>query len=178
MKLNNLIFFAIFIIVGKLLPAQNNNEMKLETVQSVDIERYMGKWYEIARFPHRFEKDLVGVTATYEQKSNGKISVVNQGYKHTLDGKHKKAVGKARIPNTSEPGRLQVTFFLWFWADYLILELDSNYQYVLIGSNSPNYLWILSRTPQMDAQTYEMLVEKARSLGYDVTKLEKVLQKI
>lgn len=151
--------------------------MKMPVVQNVDIQRYMGTWYEIARFPHRFEKDLVGVTATYELKSNGQISVLNQGYKHTLDGKHKKAKGRGRIPDPGATGRLQVTFFLWFWADYLILDLDENYQHVLIGSSTPDYLWILSRTPQMDEEHYNRLVEKAAALGYNTSKLQRVLQK-
>ena len=150
----------------------------IQTVDQVDLERYTGVWYEIARFPHKFEKDLVGVTATYELKDNGKISVLNQGYKHTLDGKHKKAKVRARLPDPNEPGFLQVTFFLCFWADYLVLELDENYQYALIGSSTPNYLWILCREPMMDETRYQMLVAKAKDFGYDISKLEKVKQAI
>jgi len=153
-----------------------SQKMNLPVVKEVDIERYMSVWYEIARFPHRFEKDLVGVTATYTLKENGKITVINQGYKHTLDGQHKKAKGRGRIPDKSQPGRLQVTFFLCFWADYLILELDKDYQYVLIGSSTPDYLWVLCRQPEMDTGIYQMLVDKAESLGYDISKLEKVKQ--
>lgn len=167
---------ALFMIVPCF--ASPGKKVKLPTVPKVDIERYMGVWYEIARFPHRFERDLVGVTATYKFKENGRISVLNQGYKYTLDGKHKTAKGRARIPDPDIPGRLQVAFFLCFWADYLILELDENYQYALIGSSTPDYLWILCRNPQMDDITYQMLVNKAQSLGYDVSKLEKVQQKI
>jgi apolipoprotein D and lipocalin family protein len=170
----HLCFFLIVINPGY---SQTPVAMNLNTVPEVDIDRYMGVWYEIARFPHRFEKDLVGVTATYEKRSDGKISVLNQGYKYTLTGKHKKANGKARIPDSSQPGRLQVTFFLWFWADYLILKLDENYQYVLVGSSTPGYLWILSRTPQLDEGIYSELVNSAKEMGYDVSRLEKVLQK-
>ena len=166
------------IIVVMVIPcmASPKKRMNLPVVKDVIIERYMGVWYEIARFPHRFEKDLVGVTATYTLQDNGKISVLNQGYKHTLDGKHSKANGRARMPVPEQPGYLQVSFFLCFWADYLILELDKDYQYVLVGSSTPDYLWILCRTPHMEDQTYTMLVDKAKSLGYDVGRLEKVKQ--
>jgi lipocalin len=176
--LSGIIITATSLIL--LIPcfAKRQKDIHIKTVKDVDIKKYMGVWYEIARFPHKFEKDLVGVTATYIMKEDGGISVINQGYKHTLDGKHKVARGKARIINPDNLGHLQVTFFLCFWSDYLILELDKDYQHVLIGSTSPNYLWILSRKSNMDEKTYDMLVEKAKSLGYDTSKLQKVLQKL
>ncbi|MFO7656710.1 MAG: lipocalin family protein, partial [Bacteroidales bacterium] len=122
--------------------------------------------------------DLVGVTATYKLLDNGRIEVLNQGYDKTLDGKLKTAKGKAKIPNPEEPGKLKVSFFLFFYADYFIMELDEeNYQYALIGSSSDKYLWILSRTPVMETETYTMLVEKAKARGYDIDKLIPVLQK-
>ena len=149
----------------------------MKTVKNISIEKYMGTWYEIARYPHRFEKGLVGVTATYELKENGKIRVINKGYQDSLDGKLKVAQGKGKIPNPKEPGKLKVAFFLFFYADYYILELDTvNYQYALIGSSSPGYLWVLSRTPEMKEETYQMLLEKAKERGYDLSKLQKVPQ--
>jgi lipocalin len=150
----------------------------METVKNVDLKRYVGKWYEIARFDHSFEKNLVGVTATYSFRDDGKIKVLNEGYKFTLDGKHSKATGKAKVPDLKEPGKLKVSFFWFFYADYEILELDTvNYQYALIGGGSPDYLWILSRTPQMAPETYNMLLQKAKDRGYDLSKLIKVAQK-
>jgi lipocalin len=146
------------------------------TVKELDINRYLGTWYEIARFPHSFEKNLVGVTATYSLRDDGKIQVINEGYKNTLDGKRSRAEGKAKIPDKQEPGKLKVAFFLFFYADYFVLELDENYQYAMIGSSSDKYFWILSRSPQMDSQTYEMLLEKARKRGYNLEKLIKVPQ--
>jgi apolipoprotein D and lipocalin family protein len=173
------IVLIVICLIFLVLPciARKTTEPPFKTVKHVDIERYMGVWYEIARFPHRFERDLVGVTAIYKLQANGRISVLNQGYKYTLDGKHKKAKGRARIPNPDFPGYLQVSFFLCFWADYLILELDKDYQYVLVGSSSSNYLWILARTPEMQNDVYDTLVHKAAELGYDVRKLEKVVQR-
>lgn len=154
----------------------NSQMIDKTTVKALDLNRYLGTWYEIARFPHSFEKNLVGVTATYSLRNDGKIKVVNQGYKNTLDGELSVAEGKAKIPDKSQPGKLKVSFFWIFYADYFVLELDENYQYAMIGSSSDNYFWILSRTPQMDSATYEMLLEKARKRGYNLEKLEKVLQ--
>ncbi|MBN2611953.1 MAG: lipocalin family protein [Bacteroidales bacterium] len=158
---------------------KNSNTIDNSVVKNVYINKYMGRWYEIARFPHSFEKDLVGVTATYKLLDNNRIEVLNQGYDKTLEGKLKIAKGKAKIPNPEEPGKLKVSFFLFFYADYFILELDStDYQYALVGSSSENYLWILSRTPQMNPETYNMLVGRAKARGYDVNKLGLVLQKV
>ena len=166
-----------FIILFLFMTTTNIEAQTLQTVPNVDLNKYAGKWYEIARFPHSFEKNLVGVTATYSLKENGKIEVLNEGFKNTLDGVRSKAVGKAKIPDLSEPGRLKVAFFWIFYADYFVLELDSvNYQYAMIGSSSDKYFWILSRTPQMDADVYNMLLEKARKRGYNLDKLYMVPQ--
>lgn len=147
------------------------------TVKNFELEKYLGKWYEIARFQHCFEKDLVGVTANYSLREDGKIAVINKGYKNTLDGKLKKATGKARIPDPNE-AKLEVSFFWIFYADYYILELDTvDYQYALVGSSSDNYLWILSRTPQMNEDTYNELVASAKERGYATVELFKVPQK-
>lgn len=141
------------------------------TVEKVDLEKYMGKWYEIARYDHSFERDLVGVTATYTLLPGNRIRVVNAGYKHTLDGASKAAVGKAKVPDLAEPGKLKVSFFLWFYADYYILELAEDYSYALIGSSSDNYLWILSRTPVLPEVTLKRILEKVQKRGYDTGKL-------
>ena len=171
-------FLLLFCILFVFNCTKSNSQMiDQSTVKELDLNRYLGKWYEIARFPHSFEKNLVGVTATYSLKENGKIEVLNEGLKNTLDGERSKAVGKAKIPDISEPGRLKVAFFWIFYADYFVLELDSvNYQYAMIGSSSDKYFWILSRTPQMDADVYNMLLEKARKRGYNLDKLYKVPQ--
>ena len=169
----SLIFSILF-----LLNCTNTSSQMIDktTVKELDLNRYLGTWYEIARFPHSFEKNLVGVTATYSLREDGKIRVINQGYKTTLDGELSVAEGKAKISNPSEPGKLKVSFFWIFYADYNVLELDENYQYVMIGSSSPTYFWILSRKPQMDSETYTMLLDKARKRGYNLDKLYKVPQ--
>ena len=173
-------YFRVLLILSFLLSLSctktNSQMLDKTTVKELDLNRYLGKWYEIARFPHSFEKNLVGVTATYSLRDDGKIKVLNQGYKNTLDGELSVAIGKAKIPNKLEPAKLKVSFFWIFYGDYYVLELDENYQYVMIGSSSPKYFWILCRTPQMDSATYEMLLEKARKRGYNLDKLVKVLQ--
>jgi len=173
-KLTLLLVFCVLSVFS----CSNSNSQMLDqtTVKQLDLNRYLGTWYEIARFPHSFEKNLVGVTATYSMRDDGKIKVLNQGYKNTLDGELSVAEGKAKIPDPAEPGKLKVSFFWIFYADYFIFELDENYQYVMIGSSSPKYFWILSRTPQMDDSVYEMLLEKARARGYNLDKLYKVPQ--
>ncbi len=169
-----LIFSVLFIF-----SCSNSNSQMLDTttVKKLELNRYLGTWYEIARFPHSFEKNLVGVTATYSMREDGKIKVVNQGYKNTLDGELSMAEGKAKIPNEAEPGKLKVSFFWIFYGDYYVLELDENYQYVMIGSSSPKYFWILSRTPQMNPAIYDLLLEKARKRGYNLEQLVKVPQR-
>jgi lipocalin len=148
------------------------------TVAGVELDRYLGKWYEIARFDHSFERGLTGVTATYSLRPDGKIKVLNEGYKNSLQGKHKVAVGKAKIPDPADLSKLKVSFFLNFYADYLIMELDrENYQYAMIGSNSANFLWILARTPELPEEVYQGLVNKAAKRGYAVGNLIRVVQK-
>ncbi len=163
-------------IIFSCVNSAKTQSSAMKTVDKVDLERYMGKWYEIARFPHSFEKGLVGVSATYSLKKNGKVEVINQGFKGSLTGKMKRAKGFAKIPDPNVPGRLMVYFFWPFGGEYLILDLDENYQYVLVGSSSMNYLWILCRSTKMDDTTYNILLNKAESLGFDTSKLEKVPQ--
>jgi lipocalin len=142
------------------------------TVSTLDIEKYMGTWYEIARFDHPFERNLVGVTATYSILPNGKVQVINAGYKNSLNGSYSTAKAKAKIPNASKPGNLKVYFIPFFGAEYNILELDTNnYQWALVGSSSASYLWILSRTKTMDPEVYNKIITTAKTRGYNTDKL-------
>lgn len=142
----------------------------------VDLQRYMGKWYEIARFPHFFEKDLDCVSATYTLREDGRIDVLNQGRKISNPAEIKSAKGVAWIPNPAEPAKLHVRFFWPFYGKYWILELDKDYQYVLVGHPSRKYLWILGRQKSLDDSVYKELEEKARQLGFDTNMLERVNQ--
>ncbi|MEI7526610.1 MAG: lipocalin family protein [Mariniphaga sp.] len=147
-------------------------------VKELDVRKYLGTWYEIARYNHSFERGLVGVTAKYSMRDDGKINVLNSGYKNSLDGKYSQANGKAKIPDPiNDPGKLKVSFFLFFYGDYYVMELDKDYQWALIGSSSDKYLWILSRNPQMEKGLYDELLDKLKKRGYDVSKLIRVEQK-
>jgi apolipoprotein D and lipocalin family protein len=150
---------------------------ELETAEHVDLERYIGTWFEIAKFPQRFEKGLVGITATYSILPNGKVRVVNRGYKGDFNGKIESAQGRAMVVDTKTNAKLKVSFFWPFTGDYWILELGKDYEYAVVGEESRKYLWILSRTPQMDETTYNDLLKRAQAKGFDVSKLEKTPQK-
>lgn len=175
------VFLALVIIAGINSCAPSDNNMNIPDTTPVtgfEPDRYLGTWYEIARLPNSFEKDLVGVTATYSIKDNGMFKVVNAGYKNTLDGKYKTANGKAKFAGDKSTGHLKVSFFLFFYGDYIILDLDKeNYQWALVGGSTSNYLWILSREPRLDEGIYKELLAEAGSRGYDLSLLEKVPQK-
>ena len=137
------------------------------TVQTF-VARFMGKWYEIARYDHRFEEGMTRVSATYTLLDDGRIEVLNSGYK---DGKYKEIKGKAKQPNPADPGKLKVSFFLWFYSDYYALILDPEYRYVVIGSSSDKYLWIMSRQPDLAEDVIRDLLDQLRERGYDTAKL-------
>jgi lipocalin len=148
----------------------------LPTVKNIDIERYTGLWYEIARLPNSFEKSLECVTARYILKENGKIEVINSGHIIEDRSKIKKAKGIAWIPDIKNNGKLKVRFFWPFKADYYILYLDKDYKYVLVGSPLMKYLWILSRNKKMEEEIYQMLIKKANELEFDTSQIIKVKQ--
>ena len=143
------------------------------TTPTLDIQRFMGRWYEIARYEHRFEKGMTHVSATYTLLGNGKIEVLNEGLK---EGKHKQIKGRAKQPNPQDPGKLKVSFFLWFYSDYYVLYIDPEYRYLLVGSSSDKYLWIMSREKSLAKETLDQLIDKLRMRGYDTDKLLFVAQ--
>lgn len=148
----------------------------LKTVAQVDIQRYLGTWYEIATIPAWFEKDLVAVTATYSLRPDGNLRVVNQGRKLTLDGPLQRAEGRAWIADGQDASRLKVSFFLWFAGNYWIIELDPDYRYVVVGDPTREYLWILARTPRIDDALYQDLLRRIAAHGYDLTRIKKAVQ--
>ena len=144
-------------------------------IATLDVERYLGKWYEIARFDHRFERHLECVTAHYSMRDDGLIKVINRGRNSTTQ-KWKEAEGKAAPLSTPADGRLKVSFFGPFYSGYNVLVLDEGYRYALVVGPNRNYLWILSRTPTLDDDTYNALVATAKSQGFDTTALLRVPQ--
>jgi len=149
---------------------------ELPTVKEVNLEKYAGKWFEIAKLPNRFEKGLECATATYTIKKNGKIEVFNQAYLSNNKSKVKNIKGTAWVPDSAYPGRLKVRFFWPFSGDYQIIYLDEQYNHVLVGSPSRKYLWILARTKQLDDATYNKLLEIAKTNGFDINKVVKEVQ--
>jgi apolipoprotein D and lipocalin family protein len=148
----------------------------LEVVPGVDLQRYLGTWYEIATIPQRFQKGCVGVSAHYSLREDGAIDVVNSCRKGTLDGKERSIRGKAWIVDRTTNAKLKVRFFWPFTGAYWIIELDEDYQWAVVGHPDRTYYWILSRTPQMDAALYDELIRRAAAKGYDVSKIKKTLQ--
>lgn len=173
-----LIAIGLLVVAIVFFSFKNQKSMIDKTVvKEFNIEKYLGTWDEIARYDHRFERELVGVTANYSMRDDGKILVINSGYKKSLSGNYVEAIGKAKIPDPkNEPAKLKVSFFWFFYSDYYILELDKNYQWALIGSSSDKYLWILSRTQQMEKEVCKECLDKLTKRGYDISKLIKVEQ--
>lgn len=160
--------------MGLLNILKSSSTKKIGTVCDVDIERYLGTWYEIARLDHSFEKGMDHVTATYTMKKNGRIEVLNSG---TRDGKKISIKGKAEVIDNGCPGNLRVSFVPFIKSSYRIITLDKeNYQYAIVTSSRRSYLWLLSRTPQIDERTATELVSKARMLGFKVKDLIWVAQ--
>lgn len=147
----------------------------LPTVKELDINQYAGTWYEISRLPNSFEKNLDCVTATYRVKDNGKIEVINRGRK-TDSNKWKDIKGSARVKDPAYPGRLKVTFFWHFAGDYYVMERNGDYTVALVGSPTRNFLWVLSKSPEMEPTYYQELLKKARDEGFDTDQMIEVNQ--
>jgi apolipoprotein D and lipocalin family protein len=146
----------------------------LEVVPHVDLKRYLGKWYEIAHLPFRFEDDCTDITATYSLSKDGNISVFNECLRN---GKLKQAKGKAKVVDKNTGAKLKVTFFWPFSADYWIIDLGKDYDYAVVGTPNRKYLWILSRTPQMDDTLLNQLIDSVKSKGFYVNNLIKTSHK-
>ena len=146
--------------------------VNLTPAEDVDLTRYLGQWYEIARFDHWFERGMTHTKATYTMREDGGIRVVNAGLK---DGEEKISVGRGKI--TDQSGLLRVSFFWPFYGDYRILWIDDDYRHVLVGGGNSDYLWILSRTPAIDASIKDVILAEAKHRGYDTRKLIWVEQK-
>lgn len=148
----------------------------LRTVARVDLNRYLGTWYEIASFPQRFQRGCTGTSATYTLRADGQIQVLNRCHKDFLEGEEKSAKGIARVVDRTTGAKLEVSFFRPFWGDYWIIDLGADYDYAVVGHPSRDYLWILSRTPTMEAATYDGILTRLRAQGYEVERLHRTLQ--
>jgi apolipoprotein D and lipocalin family protein len=144
------------------------NSNTLEVVPHVDLQKYLGKWYEIAHLPAKFEEGCSDITATYGLSKDGSVTVLNECKRN---GKVKLAKGKAKVVDKDSGAKLKVTFFWPFYGDYWIIKLGDNYDYAVVGTPNHKYLWILNRTPKMDDKLFSQLKEFAKSKGFDLENL-------
>lgn len=170
-----------------IVPAQkkdSDNKTGVQTVSSVDLKRYAGKWYEIARYPNKFQKKCVGnTTATYTTKADGSLAVLNQCV--LKDGTTGRADGEAKVADTASNAKFKMNFAPRFksflssdWNDYLIVDLDENYQYAAVSDQKRDNLWILSRTPEMKDAVYQNILRRVERLGFEPGKLAKTPQNV
>ena len=143
----------------------------LRVVPYVDLNRYTGVWYEIARYPNKFQTGCVDSRATYAIRDDGMLSVLNECYEGSDNSKLRSAKGKAWVVDTNTNAKLKVSFFWPFSGDYWIIDLGEAYEYAVIGHPERKYLWILSRTKKMDEATYKAILHLLAEKGYDTSKL-------
>ena len=177
-------FFPLLILWNvQIVSSQENHMNQLEVVPSVDLHRYVGTWYEVARLPNKFQNDCAGnVTATYELLESGEIKVINRCQQH--DGDSSKAEGLARLASEEGPySKLKVRFapaFLSFlpfvWGNYWIIDLSPDYSYAVIGEPDRKYLWVLARTPRLEENLFQEILGRVRKQGYDLKALIRTKQ--
>lgn len=157
---------VLIVIASTVMSCHSTLTVDNSPISILDLNRYLGQWYEVARFDHRFEQNMSRCTASYTLKRDGTIKVTNRGMKN---GKWKVSNGKAKI--TDNPGVLKVSFFGPFYSDYRILMLDPDYSYALVGGKSDDYLWILSRKSHLDDDSRKKILYEANRRGYNINNL-------
>jgi apolipoprotein D and lipocalin family protein len=177
MKPNRLIFplavaggaaLALTACAGLMKKGRVGNRAVPQPARHVDLNRYLGLWYEIGRYENRFEADCEGVTAEYRKRDDGEIEVINTAHKDSLSGPVKTAHGKAKVLPGSDNAKLKVSFFGPFYAgDYWVLDHAEDYAWSIVGEPSGRYLWLLARTAQPDELTRNIIEARTRELGYD-----------
>lgn len=166
-------FFLPLCAMGlTLMGCANTVTVNNRPVEKLDLSRYLGTWYEIARYDHSFERGMTNTTATYTLNTDGTVRVENSGWKK---GKMKTSVGKAKLTDT--PALLRVSFFGPFYSDYRVMMLSPDYAVAVIGSSNSKYLWILAREPMLDYNTKNAVLSEIRRRGYDTELLIWVDQK-
>lgn len=160
----------LLLSVLALLTACTGMPKGVTPVKNFDAQRYLGTWYEIARLDHSFERDLEQVTAEYEMREDGGIRVINRGV-DANSAEKKEAEGKAYFVNEPDEGHLKVSFFGPFYSSYVVYELDDDYQYAFISGYNNNYLWLLSRTPEISSSLKEKFITQAHDLGFATEQL-------
>lgn len=171
MKAKNILIALVLLFTGCVTVPEN-----IIPVDNFNVERYLGKWYEIARLDHSFERGLTSVSAEYSLRSDGSLRVINRGYSEK-ENKWKSVEGKGYFVNRKDEGFLKVSFFGPFYGSYIVFDLDrENYSYALVCGPDRSYFWLLARSPRLDDELKKRLVDKAASLGFDTKKLIYVRQ--
>lgn len=152
-----------------------SQETNVKTVPQVDLNQYLGKWYEIATIPQSFQKDCSCVTAEYSLSDKGYIIVENKCTKGGVNGEKKSIKGKAFVVKNSGNAKLKVQFFWPFKGNYWVIDLAPDYSYAVVGDPTKKYLWILCRKDKMDEQTYQEILSRLKAIGYDLSKLVKTV---
>jgi len=165
---------SLFALV--LLFTLNAGAQKLNTVEQVDLDRYKGKWYEIATFPQRYEKNCHCTTAEYSLSDEGYVIVENRCRQGSKNGEEKYIRGKAKPVKNYGNAKLKVQFFWPFKGKYWIIDLADDYSYAVVSHPNKKYLWILSRTPVMNEELYNQILRRLREKGFDLEKLRKTEQ--
>ena len=168
-----LISLGLAVLIGGCSAAPEG----VEPVEHFELNRYLGKWYEVARLDHSFERGLTQVTAEYSLREDDGVKVINRGF-DAAAGEWREAIGKANFVEAPDQGHLKVSFFGPFYGAYVIFELGRDYQYSFVSGPDRDYLWLLSRTPAVSDALMERFIKKAASLGFDTDALivEKVKQ--
>lgn len=173
--MKNLILCVSIIITTMII--NNVNGQTLETVKNVDLNKYAGKWYEIASYPQRFQKGCHCTTAEYTLSDKGYVIVENRCNRDSINGKQSYIKGKAFVDKNSGNAKLKVQFFWPFKGKYWIIDLAEDYSYAVVSHPNKKYLWILSRTPKMDSNIYDGILNRLKEKNFDLTKLERTIQK-
>ncbi len=171
MRLQTAVTSAWSLMIASLFTGCVGVPKGVQPVQGFELNRYLGRWYEIARLDHSFERGLSHVTADYSLRQDGGVGVLNRGYSET--GKEwKSAEGKAYFVKAPDQGYLKVSFFGPFYGSYVVFGLDEkDYQYAVVSGPSKSYLWILARTPEVAPELKNRLISQAADLGFDTAKL-------
>ncbi len=168
---------AVFILALITITIMSTSDaQELETVPYVDLNKYAGKWYEIASFPQRFQKGCHRTTAEYTLSDKGYVIVKNSCNKDSVDGKLSSITGKAFVQKNSGNAKLKVQFFWPFRGKYWIIDLADDYSYAVVGHPNRKYLWILSRTPKMDEAVYQQILVRVKEKGFELSRLQRTVQ--
>ena len=162
---------TLFILMLPVISGCTGIPDGIKPVDGFEINRYLGKWYEIARLDHSFERNLNHVSADYSLRDDGGVKVINRGY-YKDTGQWKEAEGKAYFVKAPDEAHLKVSFFGPFYGSYIVFELDKdNYQYAFVSSYNTSYLWLLARTPTLSKEITERFIKKSQALGFNTDHL-------